>query len=323
VVRGLRPEARGREVGEDEGDGRRRDAGDPAHGLSLAQDRREASGGRRLLGLEVAVSPRLRCWSDFTNWCAAPRQSAAKGRSPEQTRVLEATTVRALAQSYAQTIHQGALTAIASHPGRVVFAGVHPGCNDFTMSWGACTERTIPLAGQGAGPRDPDFLEGLFDWVGATGGFKGALFATWDDWTEGSHFEPDVVDGPDRLVRARNRLGELYGDGADAAGETRLRDRWTGYGKVRGCAGTTITANPPGPGVPDLACATGTTGTITGTVTNVSTGVTARRSRSAVAGRRSRSRTSTTRSRRSSPRPHAPRFPSSRSSRCRSRPTCR
>jgi MYXO-CTERM domain-containing protein len=165
------------------------------------------------------------------------------------------TPVRTLAASYAQSLHQGARTAVASHPGRVVFAGVHPGFNDFTESWGACTARTVPAAGQGVGPRDPDFLDGMMDWVVSTGGFQGVLLATWDDWTEGSYFEPDVIDGPDRLVRLRNRLGELYGDAADAAGETRLRDRWTGYGVVRGCNGTTLTGAPPGPGVPDLACA--------------------------------------------------------------------
>ena len=165
--------------------------------------------------------------------------------------------VRSLAASYAQNIHQGALTAVATHPGRVVFAGLHPGFNDFTEDWGACTERTIPHVGQGAGPRDLDFLEGMFDWAVATGGFQGVLLATWDDWTEGSAFEPDVTDGPERLVRLRNRLGELHEEAADPAGETRLRDRWTGYGQARGCADTTPTANAPGPGVPDLACGAG------------------------------------------------------------------
>jgi len=165
--------------------------------------------------------------------------------------------VRSLAASYAQSIHQGAQTALASHPGRVVFAGLHPGFNDITEDWGACTERTIPHVGQGAGPRDLDFLEGMFDWAIATGGFHGALLATWDDWTEGSYFEPDVTDGPGRLVRLRNRLGELYGEVADPGGESRLKDRWSHYGQARGCSGTTPTASPPGPGVPDLACGAG------------------------------------------------------------------
>jgi MYXO-CTERM domain-containing protein len=165
--------------------------------------------------------------------------------------------VRSLAASYAQSIHQGALSAVSGHPGRVVFAGLHPGFNDFTEDWGACSERTIPHVGQGAGPRDLDFLEGMFDWAVATGGLQGALLATWDDWTEGSYFEPDLTDGPERLVRLRNRLGELYGEAADPPGESRLRNRWTDYGQARGCSDTTAIASPPGPGVPDLACGAG------------------------------------------------------------------
>ena len=108
--------------------------------------------------------------------------------------------------------HAQLLADVGGYPGRVVFGSVTPGFDDYTMDWGACTAREIP--------RDPALLDGQFDWLEslpASGPkVQGLLFETWDDWTEGSELEPDVTEGPAKLVQVRQRLGKLFGDPATA-----------------------------------------------------------------------------------------------------------
>jgi hypothetical protein len=126
-----------------------------------------------------------------------------------------------------------------------------PGFDDFTADWGNCSVRAIP--------RDPALLDGQFDWFAAEKqagalSVRGLLFETWDDWTEGSELEPDVVDGPAKLVQARQRVGQLFGDPSDPAGDAALASRWSGFGQARNCcfAGGACDA---GVGAPiDLVC---------------------------------------------------------------------
>jgi hypothetical protein len=164
--------------------------------------------------------------------------------------------------SFAQTRarHQALIDHVAQFPGRLVYGGVVPGFDDWTRNWsGPCTERQMPPGS----PRDPalltaqaDFFSGCKHGTACTSAtaaydFRGFLGETWDDWTEGSEFEPDVHDGPARLVQLRQLIGQVFGDQLpDAAGDARLAARWTTYGEARNGLGGAAGASP----VTNLAC---------------------------------------------------------------------
>jgi hypothetical protein len=155
-------------------------------------------------------------------------------------------TVRAHAAAWAAGEHDALFAALGANPGRVALGGVTPGFDDFTMNWGACQERQLPPGD----PRDPAVLQGEFDYLAGRSA-KGLIFETWDDWTEGSEFEPDVEGGPSVLVALRGELGGLFGDPVDPVGDARLAARWNGYGQARNCDGAAA-GTPP---VIELICA--------------------------------------------------------------------
>jgi hypothetical protein len=140
--------------------------------------------------------------------------------------------LRSHARAFTAGEHDVLYSNVDLYPGRVVFGGVAPGFDDFTESWGQCVERQLP-PGQ---PRDPDFLSGEFDYLKSKAP-AGLILETWDDWTEGTEFEPDVAGGTAELVALRRQLGELYGEPADPAADARLDQRWTQYGQARNCDG--------------------------------------------------------------------------------------
>jgi hypothetical protein len=153
--------------------------------------------------------------------------------------------------AYQTQMHAGLLSEVGKHPGRVVFGSAAPGFDDFTMDWGACRAREIP--------RDPQVLAGQLDHLASlkkTGtDLRGLVLETWDDWTEGTEFEPDVEGGTEKLVQLRQLLGTLYGDPADPKGDARLDARWMGFGQPRSCCFTTGTCGDAGPPAPiDLHC---------------------------------------------------------------------
>ncbi|HEY6908721.1 MAG TPA: carboxypeptidase regulatory-like domain-containing protein [Myxococcales bacterium] len=163
------------------------------------------------------------------------------------------------AVNYAGAITNSIVSAAAAQQGRVAFGGVSPGFDDYTHDWGACVTRLIP--------RDTEFVRGQFDYL-KTNGFKGVVMETWDDWTEGSEWEPDTGSGTSFIVSLRDNLANLYGEVADAAGDQRLANRWSGYGQAEACPGVAVGTSPA-----TLSCGTGgTTGTIQGVVSNVQTG---------------------------------------------------
>ncbi|MHB8419171.1 MAG: glycoside hydrolase family 71/99 protein [Myxococcales bacterium] len=143
-------------------------------------------------------------------------------------------TEEARAQAWAKSETDGLVSAVngGSYPGRVVFAGITPGFDDYTENWGACQQREIP--------RDAAVLQGQFDYLlaeQAIGAWqpKGVLLETWDDWTEGSELEPDVVEGAAKLVQLRQLLGQLYGEALDPAGDQAIAARWADFGQARNC----------------------------------------------------------------------------------------
>lgn len=148
-------------------------------------------------------------------------------------------TVRAHAQAWTAGMHDPLYGAVGQYPGRVVLGAATPGFDDYTENWGGCTERQLPPGD----PRDPQVLLGEFDYFQAKG-MTGLVMETWDDWTEGSEFEPDVAGGTSMLVSLRQQLGALYGDGADPAGDQRLTDRWTSFGQARNCTGGPAGTSP-------------------------------------------------------------------------------
>jgi hypothetical protein len=155
-------------------------------------------------------------------------------------------TVRKHAENWAAKLHDPLFAALPSYPGRVVFGGMTPGFDDYTMSWGGHVERQLPTGD----PRDPQLLLGEFDYFKAKN-VKGLIGETWDDWTEGSHFEPDVVGGAALLVEMRQQLASLFGEPQDPAGDAKLSTQWSTYGQTRNCTGNTHGT----PHVTDLACA--------------------------------------------------------------------
>jgi MYXO-CTERM domain-containing protein len=148
-------------------------------------------------------------------------------------------TVRAHAQAWTAAMHDPLYGAIAQYPGRVVLGAATPGFDDYTENWGGCSERQFPPGDA----RDPQVLLGEFDYFKAKG-TTGLVMETWDDWTEGSEFEPDVAGGTSMLVSLRDQLGALYGEAADAPGDQRLADRWTSFGQARNCTGGPAGTSP-------------------------------------------------------------------------------
>ena len=93
-------------------------------------------------------------------------------------------------------------------------------------------------------PRDTEFVRGQFDYL-KSNSVKGVVMETWDDWTEGSEFEPDTASGTSFLVSLRDNLANLYGEAADAAGDQRLSSRWTGTARPRPAPASRWAPRPP------------------------------------------------------------------------------
>jgi MYXO-CTERM domain-containing protein len=155
------------------------------------------------------------------------------------------------AVKWTETEHAQIKNALASNPGRVLIGGIAGGFDDYTQNWGACQERVIP--------RDPAVLTGQFDYLKSIRqevDLRGLFFQTWDDWTEGSEFEPDVVEGTQKLVQTRQLIGDLFGEPADPAGDQALDDAWMSFGQARNCCFAGGACPPAGP-VVDLTCPDG------------------------------------------------------------------
>lgn len=130
------------------------------------------------------------------------------------------------AYNWVTSEHSGLFSNVINYPGRVVFGGVAPGFDDYTQDWGACQPRQIP--------RDPALLNATFDYL-ITQNVRGVVLETWDDWTEGTEFEPDVLGGPSLLVLLRQNIGRLFNEPDDPVGDQRLANRWLNYGQHRNC----------------------------------------------------------------------------------------
>ena len=154
------------------------------------------------------------------------------------------------AVDYGKRMHGGLIAALAKYPGRVVFGSATAGFDDYTMDWGACRAREIP--------RDAEVLAGQLDALIAEkksgADLRGLVFQTWDDWTEGSEFEPDVTEGTAKLVQLRQLIGAFHGEPLDKTGDDALDARWRSYGQARSCCFLDGSCGDSGPPTIDLKC---------------------------------------------------------------------
>jgi hypothetical protein len=72
---------------------------------------------------------------------------------------------------------------------------------------------------------------------------------TWDDWTEGSQFEPSIEEGAAKLVHLSELTAAYHGESFDQS-DTRMQDRWTSYGQPRNCTNDPVMLPAP----IDLGC---------------------------------------------------------------------
>ena len=117
------------------------------------------------------------------------------------------------------------IAALGAHPGRVILNTMSPGFSDWTKQWGDGVEREIPrnkdlILGQAAG-----------SWAGAGGHY----LATWDDWNEGSVFEPDALDLGNPLRWITEALATLKSETYVETETQTLINLWVNYGVARGC----------------------------------------------------------------------------------------
>jgi len=139
--------------------------------------------------------------------------------------------VRAHAAAYAAVQHAQLYASVPA--GKVVLGGIAPGFDDFTNGWSKCATRQLPPVSEAA-PRDPGVLDGMLDYA-KTKHMQGMILETWDDWTEGSFFEPSVSEGTSKLVQLQTRLGDVFGEAA--VSPAALQHTWSSYGQPHGCAG--------------------------------------------------------------------------------------
>lgn len=125
--------------------------------------------------------------------------------------------------------------------GRLIMGGLVPGFDDFTQSWGACQQRSIP--------RHPDLIRAQLDYF-SSHSIRHLFVYTWDDWTEGSHFEPDTTNGTTFLLLLRQSIASFYNEVQDLDGDQRLVSRWTHYPQLRNCTSLAVTTIPS----VDLSC---------------------------------------------------------------------
>ena len=129
--------------------------------------------------------------------------------------------------------------------GRLVLGGLTTGFDDYTQSWGACQTRTIP--------RHADLIRAQFDYFTAHQ-IRHLFVYTWDDWTEGSQFEPDTTNGTAFLLLLRRSIASFYQQTQNIDGDRKLVSRWTNYPQLRNCTQIHVTSVP----TTDISCSIST-----------------------------------------------------------------
>lgn len=143
----------------------------------------------------------------------------------------------AQALSWATSKHSTYVKDVKSFSGRVAVGSVIAGFDDYTEDWGNNKPRVMP--------RNTVLIEAATDYL-KSAKLNITFMPTWDDWTEGTHFEPDTIDGTKMLVALKQGLGKLHGEAPDPTGDAALNARWVSYGKSRNCNGGKSATEPGG-----------------------------------------------------------------------------
>jgi len=132
------------------------------------------------------------------------------------------------AYNWAEGKHSSFISAASNFTGRITVGSITPGFDDYTMNWGKCSPRVME--------RNPLYVQAASDFLQKQN-ITINVAITWDDWTEGHHFEPDVNDGTLMLVTLKQGLGKISGEKPDPVGDKGLDERWKNYGQARNCKG--------------------------------------------------------------------------------------
>jgi len=136
-------------------------------------------------------------------------------------------TTRAKSADWTAKRHDPWIAQLPSYPGRVVMGSVFPGFEDWAKGFGQDLDRDIP--------RSEDLVLGQFDYFGSAPGLTGYLAQTWNDFPEGSNWEPHVSTAAAELEWLTEGFASLFGESLVAAETAALRAMWTGYGVSRAC----------------------------------------------------------------------------------------
>lgn len=172
-----------------------------------------------LLTVFDAVAP----WIDLVAW------SMTSSSLPLYNRTL----------AWLELVYGPILTTVPA--GRVIIGGLAAGFDDYTQSWGACQARTIP--------RHYDVMRAQLDYF-TVHSIRQLFVYTWDDWTEGSQFEPDVKNGTMFLLYLRQLITLFYNEIPNKDGDAKLVSRWMNYPQLRNCTSINVTSVP----TVDISC---------------------------------------------------------------------
>ena len=154
-------------------------------------------------------------------------------------------TMRDRAEDWTRLRHDQVITEAASFTGRVVMGSLFPGFEDWARGFGQGLDRDIPRA--------EELVQGQVDRF-LTDGITALQVGTWNDWPEGSQWEPrrvtsgslttkDGADPPsdisaegDELRWLTEQVARLYSETVTAAETDALVALWAAYGAPRGCA---------------------------------------------------------------------------------------
>ncbi len=135
------------------------------------------------------------------------------------------------AREWAKDKHQPFFDEAVNWPGRVVFGNIIPGFDDWTKQWGDGVDRQIP--------RGVDTIEGQFTGLEqlrtAGDAVAGILLATWDDYTEGTVWEPTISEGVTLLEKMTTEIADYKGETIVPADTTTWSSAWNISNTVRLC----------------------------------------------------------------------------------------
>lgn len=160
------------------------------------------------------------CCDIISPWVDIPKYNSATGATE---------AIKSEAWTIAK--HEGYLDAMSYYPGRAVFANILPGFDDWTKQWGDGVERVIP--------RSTGLIQGQFSGAASLRNsgkpVAGIHLLTWDDWAEGTQWEPTTTEGVVYIDRMTTEIANYYGEAISTGDTAAFTDVFNNYGKLRDC----------------------------------------------------------------------------------------